>query len=214
MTEPHELRISDADRHRVAEVLREAAGEGRLDLDELDERLESTYAARVYGDLVPIVSDLPTGGLDLTHGSLPARQPAWSTSLPPGPRYDTSIAVLSGQDRRGAWMVGPTHTAFTLMGGITLDLREAVFGAPVVVINANAVMGGIDIVVNARTRVVVDGVGVMGGFDQARDRVDPELDAGSPEVRVRGLALMGGVTVTRKPMPGERGGGRRRRLPG
>jgi hypothetical protein len=40
------LRISDDDRHRVAEVLRTAAGEGRIDLDELDERLEATYAAK------------------------------------------------------------------------------------------------------------------------------------------------------------------------
>ena len=214
MTEPHELRISDADRHRVAEVLREAAGEGRLDLDELDQRLEATYAARVYGDLVPIVSDLPTGGLELTHGSVPAPRPTWSASLPPGPRYDSSIAVMSAQNRRGVWEIGPTHTAFALMGGVELDLREAVFGAPVVLIRANTVMGGIDIYVNARTRVVVDGVGIMGGFDLARDRIAPELDASSPEVRVGGLALMGGVTVTRKPMPGERGGGRRRLLPG
>ena len=35
--------------------------------------------------------------------------------------------MMSGQDRKGVWLVGPTHTAFTLMGGITLDLREAVF---------------------------------------------------------------------------------------
>ena len=53
------MRISDADRHRVAELLREAAGDGRLDLDELDERLEATWAAKTYADLVPITADLP-----------------------------------------------------------------------------------------------------------------------------------------------------------
>ena len=57
--DPTQLRISDADRHQVAEILREAAGEGRLDIDELDQRLEATYAARTYADLVPITLDLP-----------------------------------------------------------------------------------------------------------------------------------------------------------
>jgi hypothetical protein len=52
----------------------------------------------------------------------------------------------------------------------------------------------------------------MGGFDQARDKVTPELGPDSPLVRVSGLALMAGITVHRKPMPGE--GRRRRRMLG
>lgn len=62
MTDPSRMRVSDADRHKVAEVLREAAGEGRLDMAELDERLDATYAAKVYDDLLPIVADLPGAG--------------------------------------------------------------------------------------------------------------------------------------------------------
>ena len=57
--DPTQLRVSDEDRHKVAEILREAAGEGRIDLDELDERLEAAYAAKTYADLVPITVDLP-----------------------------------------------------------------------------------------------------------------------------------------------------------
>ena len=57
--DPSRMRVSDEDRHKVADILREAAGEGRIDIEELDERLESTYAAKTYGDLVPITSDLP-----------------------------------------------------------------------------------------------------------------------------------------------------------
>jgi hypothetical protein len=56
--DPSRMRISDADRHRVAEVLRQAAGEGRLDFDELDERLELTFGAKTYADLIPITADL------------------------------------------------------------------------------------------------------------------------------------------------------------
>ena len=57
---PDSARVSDDDRHKVAEILREAAGEGRIDFEELDERLEATYAAKTYADLVPITVDLPT----------------------------------------------------------------------------------------------------------------------------------------------------------
>ncbi|MGZ8738721.1 MAG: DUF1707 SHOCT-like domain-containing protein [Nocardioides sp.] len=54
--DPALLRVSDEERHRVAEILREAAGEGRIDLAELDERLDATYAARTYADLASSVA--------------------------------------------------------------------------------------------------------------------------------------------------------------
>jgi hypothetical protein len=196
--DPSQLRISDDDRHRVAEFLRQAAGEGRIDLTELDERLEQAYAARTYADLVPITSDLPA-----QPPAVPAQRSAGVVASA-GPRIDTSVAIMSSQDRKGLWQVGPQHTAFTLMGNVTLDLRQAVLSAPEVVINASSIMGNVSIVVNARTGVVVEGVGVMGTYTETRAKVEPDLRPDSPVVRVRGLALMGTVAVTRKPMPGER----------
>ena len=53
------LRASDADRERVAERLRAAAGEGRLSADELEERLERAFAARTEAELEPLTADLP-----------------------------------------------------------------------------------------------------------------------------------------------------------
>jgi Domain of unknown function (DUF1707)/2TM domain len=58
MSEPT-LRIGDADRDRVAERLRTAAGEGRLSPAELEERLEAAFAARTEAELRPLVADLP-----------------------------------------------------------------------------------------------------------------------------------------------------------
>ena len=110
---------------------------------------------------------------------------------------------MGGVTRKGAWLVPERHTAFTLMGGVDLDLREATFAAAETVIYANAVMGGIDIYVDARTHVIVEGVGIMGAFDQGRDKVPAEITADSPVVRVKGIALMAGVTVTRKGPPGQ-----------
>ncbi len=59
MAKPAGLRASDADRERVAEVLRDAAGEGRLATDELEHRLGAAFAARTYGDLDGLIADLP-----------------------------------------------------------------------------------------------------------------------------------------------------------
>lgn len=79
------------------------------------------------------------------------------------------------------------------------------------VVWATAVMGGIDVIVNAHTRISVEGLGVMGSFEEGRHRVPAETGPDSPLVKVRGLALMGSVTVVRKPL---RGRGRRTLRPG
>jgi hypothetical protein len=52
-------RASDAEREAVADQLRTAAGDGRLDPDELEERLAAAYSARTTGELVPLTADLP-----------------------------------------------------------------------------------------------------------------------------------------------------------
>ena len=200
--EPARLRISDQERHQVAEVLRKAAGEGRIDLDELDERLEATFAAKTYADLVPITADLPAALHEGGVQPLPVQRQVGHVVA--GPAYQSSFAMMSETKRSGPWQVGATHNAFALMGGVTLDLRQAIFAKREVVINASALMGGVDIIVNPHTLVVVEGMGIMGDFSESRPKVTPDLRPDSPVVRVRGMALMAGVNVQRKAMPGEK----------
>jgi hypothetical protein len=57
------LRASDADRERVIERLRQAASEGRLLTEELEQRLEAALSARTYGQLDALIGDLPGGPL-------------------------------------------------------------------------------------------------------------------------------------------------------
>jgi Domain of unknown function (DUF1707). len=59
MEQQSELRASDQDRQKVADRLRDAVNEGRIDLFEYDERLAAAYAAKTYGDLAGITADLP-----------------------------------------------------------------------------------------------------------------------------------------------------------
>jgi hypothetical protein len=120
-----------------------------------------------------------------------------------GPTYSSSFSVMSDCTRRGVWQVPAKHNVFTLMGGVTLDLREARFEARDTTIEAYAIMAGVDIIVNQWTQVIVEGIGIMGDFSEARSKVLPEIGPDSPVVRVRGLALMAGVNVKRKAMPGE-----------
>ena len=180
-----QMRISDEDRHQVAEVLRTAAGDGRIDLEELDQRLEATYAARTYTDLMPITADLPV--------SRPSAAP-----VVPGPASERHVAILGGLDRKGVWVVPQQMSVFAMMGGADLDLREAQFAAQEVVITVNAFMGGAQITVGPDVNVVMEGTGIMGGYSGPDGRVPAETDAGSPTVRIRGVAVWGGVSVDRK----------------
>lgn len=53
------MRAADSDREQVAEQLRSAHAEGRLDLAEYDERIQQAWAARTYGELERLTADLP-----------------------------------------------------------------------------------------------------------------------------------------------------------
>ncbi len=54
---PH-LRATDSQREVVAEMVRRAASDGRLELDELDERLGAVYGAKTHGELATVIDDL------------------------------------------------------------------------------------------------------------------------------------------------------------
>jgi hypothetical protein len=183
---PREMRASDADRERVAEILRQAAADGRLDLGELDERLAVVYAARTYAELEPVTADLPVH-------SAPVRpdERVGGVTTDKG-----AVAIMGGFERKGRWVVPAVFTCGTFWGGGDIDLREAHFAQREVVIRAFAVMGGVNIVVPEDVEVVVTGTGIMGGFDHSATGPG---SPGGPRVTVTGLAFWGGVSVTRRP---------------
>jgi DUF1707 SHOCT-like domain/Cell wall-active antibiotics response LiaF, C-terminal len=182
------MRVSDSDREQAAEVLREAAGHGRITMDELDERLELAYAAKTYADLAAVTRDLPAAGQ--------APAPAAVSRIGGTPRSTFSLAVMSGARRSGRWVVPRNYVGVAVMGGIELDLREAQFAEPEVTIHAYTVMGGVEITVPEDVEVDVSGFAFMGGFDH--NASGPGVP-GAPRVRVLGFAFMGGVDVRRKP---------------
>ncbi|TDB99162.1 DUF1707 and DUF2154 domain-containing protein [Actinomadura sp. 7K534] len=186
------MRAGDADRDRVAQVLRDAAGDGRLTLEELDERLDAVYAAKTYADLEPLTRDLPAPGA--APAPAPSGAAAWRP-LPGAPSWTGGIGIMSGFLRAGVWNVPRVFRAFAFWGGGKIDLRDARFEEPETTIRALAIMGGIDIVVPDDITVHVKGLGIMGGFDQ---RASGPGVPGSPTVVIRGLAFWGGVGVKRR----------------
>src|SRR5215469_12443193 len=186
------MRVGDTDREQAASVLREAAGQGRLSMDELDERLELAFAAKTYADLAAVTHDLPQAGTALSPaGVSPAPSRIGGT-----PRNKFSIAIMSGARRMGSWVLPSRYVAVAVMGGVELDLRDARFSEPEVTLHAYTLMGGIQITVPEDVDVDVSGIAFMGGFDH--NASGPGVP-GAPRVKVIGFAFMGGVEVRRKP---------------
>jgi hypothetical protein len=181
-----DVRASDADRDRVAEILREALAEGRLDADEHAERIDAVYRARTIGALRPLVRDLPAGRREAA--------PAAPHSAR-GAAGDNLVAVFSGASRRGRWRVGARINAFALFGGVEIDLTEALFERRELVVNATAIFGGVEIRVPENVTLRGSGTGIMGGYDvESAESADPD----APVVVVRGAAVFGGVEARAK----------------
>lgn len=177
-------RAADTDRIQAAQLLTEAAAQGRLPMTEYEDRLTKAYAAQTYEELALLSADLP-GAMTTPRSTGPCR-PAPSTML---------LAIMSGFERRGRWNVPRRLTAVAFFGGGVVDLRYADFTAPEVEIRAYSVFGGQTIMIPPEVNVDLRGVAVMGAFDHS---VDGDGTPGAPCVRIRGLALWGSVKVKRK----------------
>jgi hypothetical protein len=158
-----ELRASHADRDRVVEVLRVAAGDGRLTAEELDQRLEVALTARTYRELAMLTADLPAPG------SIPADPAA------PAPKELLRIERKGGNARHvGRWVV-PKRMEISVVGGnVRLDFTEAVITSPTLQIDAS-VAGG-NLVMITRPGVIVDAseVAAFGGNVVVRAPRGPE----------------------------------------
>ncbi|MEI7035013.1 DUF1707 domain-containing protein [Streptomyces pratensis] len=203
------MRASDTERERIAELLREAVAEGRLEMDEFEQRLDTAYRARTHGELEPLVQDLPAPGSAVAPvgSSVPAARRGsaadWPSRIGGTPTSKGGFALWGAFNRKGRWTVGRTFTAFAMWGGGEIDLREAHFEDRETVIRCFTIMGGLHVTAPPELNVEVKGVGIMGGFGEGPNEDDePAPDA--PRVRITGFALMGGVGVERKRTKAER----------
>jgi hypothetical protein len=193
VTDVPELRASDTDREHAAELLRRAAGEGRLTVDELDDRLHQAFASRTRADLERLVVDVVPR--DATH-AVPVGVPAGRVPVRPGEggaRW--LISVMSGCDREGRWRLGPRATNINFWGGSDLDLNDAELSAQHSVLRVITIMGGGSIRVPEGLRVEVSEFAFMGGNDVQLG--GGPTDADGPVLHIKMFTLMGGTDIKR-----------------
>ena len=189
-----DLRASDADREQTAETLRRAMGEGRLTVEELEERLRAAYTAPTVRELGLLVSDVTVPAAAGGPAFAPARTSGLSVREGPGgDRW--VVSIMSGHERRGRWRIAERCTVLNIMGGSDIDLNDVELSESVTQLNVYSVMGGGEVRVPDGVSVEVSNVAIMGGNDvQLGDEVVPP---GGPVIRIRLVSIMGGAAVKR-----------------
>jgi len=175
------MRASDQERERAVDMLRDAAGEGRLTFEELTDRVEAALQATTRGELERLTDDLPDA-------SVPAAAAAGRELAAPAHRS----TVFGDVRRSGTWTV-PEHSSWkTCFGDVVLDLREAHVTAAVMNIEARTIFGDVQMLVPEGVAVDVLSKTVFGSVRQEAGEVAP---AGTPRVILVGGTVFGDVRV-------------------
>jgi Domain of unknown function (DUF1707) len=182
---PDQLRASHEDRDRVVEMLRVAAGDGRLTAEELDERLEVALTARTYGELAALVKDLPAAPGLIPGAPLPEPKELI--------RIDCHSSVIT---RDGPWVVPQRMEVRVSSGSVTLDFTEAVITQPSLLIDAEVHSGGLTLITKPGIVVNTDDVAVHSGIANAQA---PGGTAAPVVLRVQISGAVGSGYITARP---------------
>jgi len=216
MSKDYPVRSSniEAMREQAVEVLMEHFSNDVMGMEEFEGLLDAVNGCSTAGELRELLSKLPP---------LESSKPATDMIPASGGRpvvvdadrvrdHGFMCSVLGSTNRAGRWIPARKTFALGVLGGISLDFREALLGPGVTELNVLVVLGGVEIIVPPEMAVDVDGMALLGGFENQTDaplRSDPD----SPTLRVQGLSVLGGVNVEVR-LPGEtsRQAKKRRRL--
>jgi len=180
MTRPDQLtqlRVSDADRNGTLRRLHNAVALGLIDIDEFEQRSSQVSYARTRSDLDSLVGDLPRPGAIVTSAADRVELRGWVGSL----------------KRHGQWMV-PTRLALVRrMGSCELDLVQARFAGPVVIVELDMKFGSVEIRLPDGASASVDDVEVYVG--SASDRRKNPPAEGTPHVVLTGRVVCGSVII-------------------
>jgi hypothetical protein len=175
-------------REQVLELLSQHFTAGRIELDEMERRMEIAARAATPEDL-----DRALDGLRETRVPVPAPHAVpMGPDRPAGKRW--SLAFLSGLNRKGRWFPARRHTAAVLMGGVELDFRDAELEPGTTEVTLWVMWGGVEIIVPPDMDVEVDGVAIAGGLRDVAQHPKP-LEEQRYRLRVKARVLMGGVDV-------------------
>jgi Domain of unknown function (DUF1707) len=167
----------------VVEILRVAAGDGRLTAEELDERLEAALTARTYAELAALTTDLPAA----------AAPPAGVAASPP--KDLVRIDCGSGRaTREGRWVVPRRMEVKVSSGEVRLDLTDAVISEPVLRIDAEVHSGRLKLTTKPGIAVDTDEVAVRSGRVHIHAPWGPDVPV-TLRVEVSGQVRSGAITA-------------------
>jgi len=200
---PDGMRASHEDRDRVVEVLRVAAGDGRLTAEELDERIELAMTARTYGELARLVSDLPAEGAVVS--------PAVASPAPRAKEV-ARIDIRSGHVQRiDRWVVPQRMDVKVTSGHVKLDFTQAVITQPSLKLDIDVRSGYVTLVTKPGIVVDADDVAIRSGHVKVRApwgseapvqlRIEVTGKVGSGHFRAGPRSRTFWEWLTRKPRP-------------
>lgn len=178
-------RAADADREAIADRLRIAAGDGRIDLAELEDRLGQAYAAKTYGQLESLVADLPSRAVSIQqHDALPE---------PETLVLKTKSAIIK---QSGRWVVPRRIAAESSTGLITIDFTHASCAHREVDVEAVTQTGRIRL-------LIPDGWAARIGpsstnTSHIKNEAAETPDAAAPTVIVTGHPVHGHITIKQR----------------
>ena len=184
-----DLRASHEDRDRIVELLRVSAGDGRLSVEELDERVEAALTARTYRELEALVTDLPAS-------------PGPMAGVPARPKELVRIECGSGSAKRdGRWAVPQRMEVRIQSGSVTLDFTQAQLSWPTLQIDAEVHSGQLKLITKPGIVVDTDDVSVRSGSVKVKAPWGNDVPA---TLRIDVAGKIGSGAITARPPRGPR----------
>jgi hypothetical protein len=190
---PANIRIGDRERDAVTALLQKATADGRLSMEELDDRLEAALKAKTYADLDPLVADLSA---ELPSQTLSSSWRPPQGPPPPGYSRDDPLRLDGGtgtEKRRGIWTVPPFIMINQGLGSVKLNFLQANPAAQLIDIQVTGGAGSILLVLPEGWAVNTDRVSKGWGSKSIKVRREPA--PGKPLLVLYGSLGMGSLKV-------------------
>ncbi|WP_072804665.1 DUF1707 SHOCT-like domain-containing protein [Rhodococcoides yunnanense] len=194
--EERNLRVSDAEKEHVGQLLQRAVGLGMLSLGEFTERMDTALAAKTRGELNSVLADLP--GMRIAEEHRPVHSLAAPPQARPQAPWDGNGSsdirgTMSTVTRKGRWTVPPRLSVTSKMSSVTLDFTQAVMSSQVVEISVDDYCSSITLVLPPEATVDLNGVETVGGSANNKVRTGPPI--GPLHIVVRGKIRFGSITA-------------------
>ncbi len=202
--EAKDLRVSDAEKEHVGQLLQRAVGQGMLSLGEFTERMDTALAAKTRGELNSVLIDLPGMQIAEEHRpehtapkqhvtqSVPAHAPAYAARRHGG-QPDVIRGMMSTVTRKGPWNVAPSLAIQSRLSTVTLDFTQAVMSTQVVDVTVDDYCSTVTLVVPPEATVDLNAVETVGASASNKVRTGPPI--GPLHIVVRGNVRFGSLTA-------------------